>query len=171
MWELDVVEMFPRLDRQKVLDALKAIHKLVGEARKVRGKNPQCSFALHHCDRRLDRMGQGSARRLLICVLRIFWRTSSTNFSATTSLLLAPGYCDNVGGWRSGAHVVLSWLASTACIKNTNGIKEDICHMWIEYGHGCTPIPLYPFRFRDNIVGVGWGDVTLQASQGYFSEV
>ena len=61
-WELDVVEMFPRLDRQKVMEALKAIHTLVGEARKVRGKNPQCWFALHQYDRRLDRMGKGSSR-------------------------------------------------------------------------------------------------------------
>ena len=32
-------------------------------------------------------------------------------------------------------------------------------------------VPLFPFRFRDNIVGVAWGDVQLSAIHGYFSEV
>ena len=36
--ELDVVEMFPRMCREQVLQAMEKVHEMVAQARRVRGK-------------------------------------------------------------------------------------------------------------------------------------
>ena len=173
LWELDVVEMFPRLDRQQVLEALKAIHKLVSEARKLRGKNPQCSFALHHYDRRRDRMGQGSARHFTnlkfddILAYVEYELYSNDVFVAGTRVLRQ----------RRGVAIGGTCSAQLACLYCMYQEHEWYKGGYISYADSVSrwmhprAVPLFPFRFRDNIVGVGGGDVTLQAIHGYFSEV
>ena len=173
LWELDVLELFPHLDRQKVLDALKAIHTLVGEARKVRGNNPQCCFALHQHDRKLDRMRKGSARHftnvtfaevlayveyelfsndIFVAGTRVQRQRRGVAIGGRCSAQLACLYCMYQehewykGGYTSYADRIVAWMPPRS-------------------------VPLFPFRFRDNIMGVAWGGVQLSAIHGYFSEV
>ena len=56
-FDLDVAEMFPSLDREAAITALKKFHQLVLEARGKRGK--QYIFAINRVDRKLDRVGTG----------------------------------------------------------------------------------------------------------------
>ena len=172
-WELDVVEMFPRLDRQKVLDALKAIHTLVGEARKVRGKNRQCCFALHQHDGKLDTMGKGSARHFTnvtfaeVLAYVEYELFSNDIFVAGTRVLRQ----------RRGVAIGGTCSAQLACLycmyQEHDWYKEgfasyaDRIRAWMHP----RSVPLFPFRFRDNIVGVAWGGVQLSAIHRYFSEV
>ena len=57
LFELDVAEMFPSLDRSAVITALEKFHQLVLDARGKRGQ--QYFFAINRVDRKLYRVGTG----------------------------------------------------------------------------------------------------------------
>ena len=58
LFELDIVQMFPSLNRTKVCGAFHAVYDIVAEAKKARGK---CGlwFAIHKYDTTMDRFGKG----------------------------------------------------------------------------------------------------------------
>ena len=153
--------------------ALTTVHALVAEARKARGKNPQCWFALHKCDRKLDRMGKGSSchyTNVTFAEVLAF-----VEYELTCNDIFVAG--NRVLRQRRGLAIGGTCSAQLACLycmyQEHEWYKRGFASYVDRVEHWMHPssVPLFPFRFRDNIVGVAWGDVPLSAIHGYFSEV
>ena len=165
LWELDVVEMFPRMDRDKVWEALELVHSLVAKHRKVRGAGGVVKFAVHKWDRKLDsdRLGGGPGDQ--------YWQLDFEDVRKFVRYELYKNDVFTVGGkilrQRLGIAIGGTCSAQLACIYcmarehgwdggGWEGLRERV-------GQYMDPeaISTYPYRFRDNIVGVVRGRVQL----------
>ena len=174
LFELDVKEMFPRLPRTGVLDAVRNVAAEVVKAlegwggRCVRMQLSGLKFAIHKCNRQLDRIGPAYSdeygalsmdevtRYILFDVQhndmftvggKIFRQKRGLAIWGLCSAQLAELYCIwcECHAYRAGSHN----------------------HLW----RRLFALPLCPYRFRDNIVGLVRDGVQLSRVQAILEKM
>jgi hypothetical protein len=178
LFELDVKEMFPRLDRNLVLESIEAVYELVREAlrggthggRRVRVGSRGINFAVHKHNRVLDRVGWGYVDEyvnvsweevmayvrydlffndLFVVGNRIFRQVRGIAIGGIISAQAAELFC---------MHREILWRGRGA------GEQQAIRSKYLP----AMSLPLDPYRFRDNIVGLLNGRVKLARVRKWF---
>ena len=169
LFELDVREMFPSMDREVVLSALEEFHSLVVAAGERRGKSLR--FAINRQDRKLDRIGTGYEKYFT----NITWE-EVLNFCKFDVL---KNDIFTMGGsvYRQIRGIAIGGTGSAQLANITLYNAE-------EKGYpACTPVPLdplglhpgdlpvHPYRYVDNLVGVKRRDTPLISIQENFEHI
>jgi len=151
LFELDVQEMFPSLDQDRVLASLQELHDLVLKARGKRGK---CLlFAINRHDRKLDRMGTGYHRfftNLSFPEVMTFCRFDvlKNDVFVVGSSVMRQKRGIAIGGTGSAqlANADL-FVREHKFYPLTDPVALD------DSGLHPGDLPVHPFRYVDNIVG------------------
>ena len=174
MWELDIKDFFPSLNRTATLKAVDALHALLVQKLNKRVKKQEGMwFALHKEHKKLDRVGQGSKEQfhnVPYAALREFleYELHHNALFCVGNTILEQIKGVAIGGTCSAQlssiftmvqeHRFYSkpWTAQKSLIN-----QHFPVHM----------VPTRPFRFRDNLVGQGFALQHLSAVQSFFEKL
>ena len=178
LFELDVKEMFPRLDRKGVIEGVKQVYDAVivasreggprGRGKRIRKKGP--TFAVHNKNRKLDKIGIGYSGDYT----NVSWEDIATymNYDLFDSDFFVVG--NHLFRQKKGiaiGRIISAQLAELFCMGKELQIlsqtKEAQARQQAKYLPPKTLV-LHPYRFRDNTVGVIKGKIGLKRVQSWF---
>ena len=152
LWRLDVKEMFPSMDGERVYEALLKFHEILVKRRGKRGK--ELLFAINRFDRKLDRLGTGYGK--------YFTNLSFSDVAAFCTYDIYQNdlfvFCNRVMRQKWGLAIGGTGSAQLASI--TLSVAEELYYPCItpvpldSIGHHPCDLPVHLARFRDNIIGL-----------------
>ena len=163
LWEWDVKEMSPSMDRDRVFSALQTFHDILVKRRGKRGK--EILFAINRFDRKLDRLGTGYGKYF-----------TNLTFSDVANFCTYDIYhndlfvfCNRILRQKCGLAIGGTGSAQLAFI--TLSVAEELFYPCITpvaldtTGHHPADLPVHPARFRDNIIGLKYASTPVSDIQ------
>ena len=174
MWESDIKDFFPSLNRSATPKAVDAIHTLMIQKLNKRVNKNECMwFALHKEHKKLDRVGTGSREHF-----------HNVPYAALQEFLEYELH--HIALFCIG-NTILEQIRGVAIGGTCSAQLSSICTMVQEHRFYSKPwsaqkslinqhfpvhmVPTRPFRFRDNLVGQGFALQHLSAVQSFFEKL
>ena len=169
LFELDVCEMFPSLDRDCTLQAIKDLHAEVVKARNKRGQDLR--FAVNKLDSHLDRLGTGYSKYFYnLTFQQVFdfchFDVLHNDLFTVGSAVFRQKRGVAIGGTGSAQMAIANlFMCELRGYPAYTPVPTDSYHM-----HPAD-LPVHPFRYVDNLVGIKRRDTPLEDIQSNFEHI
>ena len=173
LWELDIQEFFPSLDRDGVLQALQSVHDLVSEARGKRKVANELRFAICRDDKKLDHIGVGYAKNFDTFTFSEVLAFATYEVQRNDLFVVGDRVFRQVRGVAIGGTLSaqLSYLYAIHREHQFFDREWDVVQGDLAQYIVPTAVPAFPFRFRDNLVGAAIGTVPIEALRSLYTQL
>ena len=169
MWELDVKEFFPSLNRAATMHAVDKLHSLLIEKLNRRvDVDEGLWFVLHREHKKLDGVGTGSGEQFINTPYGAIREYLQYELHHNTCFVVGNQVLEHIQG------VAISGTCSAQLSGIYTMIQEHRFHSKPWPAQEYFPVqrvPVRPSRFRDNLVGQGFALQDLEAIQRFFEKL
>ena len=170
---LDIKELFPNLDRVGTFEAVSTIHKEVAARLRKRVGADGLGFAIHKRHREMDRIGRGDNGSFWNLTFAEVLNYVEWDLHHNSLFVMGNRVWDQIRGVAIGGPLSAQ-LASMFCMVREAKFYErgeEAVRKSVRRFLPHKSLPVRPFRFRDNIVGIGRGTPHMDKLQRLFEHV
>ena len=170
---IDVKEMFPRLPRDGVFEAVRDLIRIVKEAisstdKPINGKRLRVTqkgliFSIHNHSKKLDRLGQAYSDEFLSLSESDVMKYVEFDIFTNDFFVVGSAVLRQLRGVAIGS-VCAAQLADIYCLWRGLQFLQRCKHTLNRIFHTLPPrsIPIHPYRYMDNLVGAVQGRVGMK---------